>query len=334
MARKKIIKEKVYRTYFLHQKDEGLVQDYLDKLIDITEKSFTKGDWEVCHLRYQLSDGVSNSEFFEELSRIFPPGKSGNSTQDALRYVWVRELGETKQPSDHGITGGIELAEYAHYHAAIFINRGVRSKFLPNYLHKLVNPSFKIPNSESKTNVGRKRTKPYLQYFYLPYVNTQLTSPELWDYVDAKELRVKESIDKFRLTLNCVDSIYYAIAWLCYLSKVETKFKVEGNQLSPWFKSGRNFGTSQISPDWRKDEKHWTVKKKINELSEAKFLKAKHALANSLDDDRERPSFSNKTKKKLTANDKKCLVNDWTNDDTFTFFNDFHESIDAESLPF
>lgn len=303
MTRKTIIKDDVYRTYFLHQKYDGLVKEYLDKLIDLTEKSFTKGDWICCHLRYQLADGVSNQEFIEELKRIYPRGKSGSSMQDAIRIVWVRELGKKKQSSDNGITAGVELEsrpdpkdpaksiKLAHYHAAIFINTDVRAKSLPHYLNKMVDLDHVIPKSEYKAKRGRKRLpeneKEYLQYFYLANVQPNYTSPELWNYVDLRELDQHKSIDGYKLHLNCIDSVYYAVAWLCYLSKVETKFK--DDKLSRMFENTRAFGSSQVSANWRDSEKHWTVKAKIKSLDEHKLLKSEKVLENALDESRPYP---------------------------------------------
>lgn len=261
MVRKVIVNGNNYNDYFVMDRDDGLIRDYLDKTINIIEKCYSKGRWHMAHIRYQLADGVSNTEFVECLHSIFPNFEKDNKIHDGMRCIWVREIGNTKLEAINGEEGGQEIHDLAHYHMLIFINRDKYKKFLPEQLHKLRAPYF-LPKHEINKKKSRRKVK-YLQHFFCPVVDFNRTNPGLWDSVDVNNL----CATSVELKLNSVDAVRYAVYWGSYLAKVETKYKNDNGKLSKLVPSGRAFGCSRISKNWKEEETQWQVKEKIAELS-------------------------------------------------------------------
>lgn len=280
MVKKTIINESVYSGYRVNNKEGGLLKDHLDKLIDMVERCYSKGRWNMVHLRYQPAEGVTNSEFLEKLKRVFPDQASLNTVVEGLRYIWVRELGDTKQPLLTGVSGGVEIEGEAHYHAFIFINRHLYKKHFASELHKLRDPEY-VTGADSLKPKTRKRKK-YLQHFHCPTVDINQTTSKLWEAIDKRNL-LSESVSGVELKINSIDAVAYAVYWASYIAKVETKYTKSDGKLVKLVKKGRGFGSSQLDKDWREKEKYYGAKIKIDTLNQARLSR----LANTAT----RPTF-------------------------------------------
>lgn len=317
MVEKVIINESVYSGYRVNERKDGLLKDHLDRLIDMVEKCYSKGRWHMVHLRYQPAEGVSNSVFLEKLKRVFPAQVDGNAVVEGLRYVWVREVGESKQSVLTGESGGVEIEGLAHYHAFIFINRRLYRKHFASELHKLLNPEY-VTGADSLKPKTRKRKK-FLQHFHCPTVDVKQTTPNLWNYVDKQNL-LSESVKGVELKINSLDAVAYAVYWGSYLAKVETKYTKSDDKLVKLVPFGKGFGSSQIDAGWKETEPYRGAKIKIDALNKARVSRLSNTAT--------RLTFP---ESEMKAD---LLAFDEVTDDAFVTLTHFDSPTEANSLPF